>query len=114
MTQDTRPGRYRWVICGLLLAAMAINYIQRQTIGLLKSPLQHEFSLDEVGYANIVFWFQAAYAVGYVTFGRVLDRIGAQNGLCDSLHSLESVPHGRRPCGQYGAVHPGAGRSGSG
>jgi ACS family hexuronate transporter-like MFS transporter len=68
------------VICGLLLAAMAINYIQRQTIGLLKSPLQHEFGLDEVGFANIVFWFQAAYAFGYVTFGRVLDRIGARTG----------------------------------
>ncbi|HEY6455181.1 MAG TPA: MFS transporter [Steroidobacteraceae bacterium] len=74
------PGRYRWVICGLLLAAMAINYIQRQTIGLLKSPLQHEFALDEIGYANIVFWFQAAYALGYVTFGRVLDRVGARTG----------------------------------
>jgi MFS transporter, ACS family, hexuronate transporter len=68
------------VICGLLLAAMAINYIQRQTIGLLKSPLQHEFMLNEVGFANIVFWFQAAYAFGYVTFGRVLDRIGARTG----------------------------------
>jgi ACS family hexuronate transporter-like MFS transporter len=74
------PGRYRWVICGLLLAAMAINYIQRQSIGLLKGPLQHEFALDEVGYANIVFWFQAAYALGYVTFGRVLDRVGARTG----------------------------------
>ncbi len=80
VSQDARPGRYRWLICGLLLAAMAINYIQRQTIGLLKGPLQHEFSLDEIGYANIVFWFQAAYAIGYVTFGRVLDRIGARTG----------------------------------
>jgi MFS transporter, ACS family, hexuronate transporter len=79
-SQSVGPGRYRWVICGLLLAAMAINYIQRQTIGLLKIPLQHEFALDEVGYANIVFWFQAAYAVGYVSFGRVLDRIGARTG----------------------------------
>jgi MFS transporter, ACS family, hexuronate transporter len=78
--QHARPGRYRWVICGLLLAAMAINYIQRQTIGLLKSPLQHEFALDEVGYADIVFWFQAAYALGYVTFGRVLDRSGVRTG----------------------------------
>jgi MFS transporter, ACS family, hexuronate transporter len=77
---QTRSGHYRWVICGLLLAAMAINYIQRQTIGLLKSPLQHEFALNEVGYANIVFWFQAAYALGYVTFGRVLDRIGVRIG----------------------------------
>jgi MFS transporter, ACS family, hexuronate transporter len=79
-SQRPGPGRYRWVICGLLLAAMAINYIQRQTIGLLKSPLQHEFALDEVGFADIVFWFQAAYAFGYVTFGRVLDRIGARTG----------------------------------
>jgi MFS transporter, ACS family, hexuronate transporter len=77
---ESAPRRYRWVICGLLLAAMAINYIQRQTIGLLKSPLQHEFALDEEGFANIVFWFQAAYAFGYVTFGRVLDRIGARTG----------------------------------
>ncbi|MEJ0005171.1 MAG: MFS transporter [Steroidobacteraceae bacterium] len=74
------PSRYRWVICGLLLAAMAINYIQRQTIGLLKGPLQQEFALDEIGYANIVFWFQAAYAFGYLTFGRILDRIGARTG----------------------------------
>ncbi len=85
MSADSNPqhppaGHYRWVICGLLLAAMAINYIQRQTIGLLKNPLQHEFALDEVGYANIVFWFQAAYAIGYVSFGRVLDRIGARTG----------------------------------
>ncbi len=79
-SQDGRPTRYRWVICGLLLAAMAINYIQRQSISLLKGPLQHEFLLDEVGYANIVFWFQAAYALGYVSFGRVLDRIGARTG----------------------------------
>jgi ACS family hexuronate transporter-like MFS transporter len=64
----------------LLLAAMAINYIQRQTIGLLKGPLQHQFALNEIGYADIVFWFQAAYALGYVTFGRVLDRIGARTG----------------------------------
>ncbi|HEY1899678.1 MAG TPA: MFS transporter [Steroidobacteraceae bacterium] len=59
---------------------MAINYIQRQTIGLLKGPLQHQFALNEIGYADIVFWFQAAYALGYVTFGRVLDRIGARTG----------------------------------
>jgi ACS family hexuronate transporter-like MFS transporter len=80
VSQNAKPTHYRWVICGLLLTAMAINYIQRQTIGLLKSPLQQEFSLDEIGYANIVFWFQAAYALGYVTFGRVLDRIGARTG----------------------------------
>ncbi len=91
---------------------MAINYIQRQTIGLLKSPLQHEFSLDEVGYANIVFWFQAAYALGYVSFGRVLDRIGARTGYAIAfiLWNLSHMAAGL--AGDYRAVHFGAGGSG--
>jgi ACS family hexuronate transporter-like MFS transporter len=28
-------GRYRWVICGMLFAATAINYIDRQILGVL-------------------------------------------------------------------------------
>ncbi|MEI9899125.1 MAG: hypothetical protein WDN31_02260 [Hyphomicrobium sp.] len=30
-----RVGRYRWVIVALLFAATAINYVDRQMIGLL-------------------------------------------------------------------------------
>ncbi len=75
-----RPGNYRWVICGLLLAAIAINYVHRQTIAGLKDPLSKEFGWDENGYANVVFWFQAAYAAGYLAWGRILDRIGARLG----------------------------------
>ncbi len=33
-------GRYRWVIVGLLFAATAINYIDRQMIGVLKPTLR--------------------------------------------------------------------------
>ena len=36
-------GRYRWVIVTLLFAAMVINYVDRQTIGLLKHDLSTEF-----------------------------------------------------------------------
>ncbi len=79
--QDSeKMSNYRWVICGLLLAAMSINYIHRQTLGLLKSDLQHVFHWDENGYANVVFWFQAAYAIGYASFGRIIDKIGAKAG----------------------------------
>jgi ACS family hexuronate transporter-like MFS transporter len=75
-----KASNYRWAICFLLLAAMAINYIHRQTLGLLKNDLQGVFHWDENGYANVVFWFQAAYAVGYVSFGRIIDKIGAKAG----------------------------------
>ncbi|HEY0299815.1 MAG TPA: MFS transporter, partial [Rhizomicrobium sp.] len=75
-----RAGSYRWIICALLLAATAINYIDRQMLGVLKPVLQHELGWNEIQYADIVFWFQTAYAIGYLGFGRLIDRIGARLG----------------------------------
>ncbi len=73
-------GRYRWVIVALLFAATAINYIDRQMIGVLKPTLVAEFGWTESDFANIVFWFQVAYAIGYVGFGRIVDVVGARLG----------------------------------
>jgi ACS family hexuronate transporter-like MFS transporter len=73
-------GRYRWVICGMLFAATAINYIDRQILGVLKPTLQLEYGWTETAFANVVFWFQAAYAVGYLGFGKLIDRVGARLG----------------------------------
>ena len=76
----TRAGRYRWFICGLIFAATVINYIDRQMIGVLKPTLQREFGWTEITYGDIVFWFQAAYALGFVVFGRLMDRLGTRLG----------------------------------
>ncbi|MEH0194265.1 MFS transporter [Caulobacter sp. CCNWLY153] len=73
-------GRYRWVIVSLLFAAMVINYVDRQTIGLLKADLSHEFGWNEKHYADLVFYFQLAYAIAYLAWGRIMDRIGARWG----------------------------------
>src|SRR3954469_10278439 len=73
-------GRVRWVIVGLLFAATAINYVDRQTIALLKPTLQKEFSWTETTYSDIVIWFQVAYALGYIFFGNFVDRVGARIG----------------------------------
>jgi ACS family hexuronate transporter-like MFS transporter len=75
-----RVGRYRWVICGLLFAATAINYVDRQMIGLLKPTISAELGWNETTYADIVFWFQAAYSIGYLTFGKLVDVVGARIG----------------------------------
>ena len=77
---NARVGRVRWVIVALLFAATAINYVDRQMIGLLKPTLQDEFGWTETTYADIVFYFQLAYAIGYVIFGNVVDRVGARLG----------------------------------
>ncbi len=61
--------KFRWVVCALLLFSTAINYIDRQVIGLLKPVLQGEFGFDERDYASIVFSFQAAYSIGLLFAG---------------------------------------------
>jgi MFS transporter, ACS family, hexuronate transporter len=80
IARESRIGRYRWVICALLFAATSINYVDRQIIGVLKPTLQLEFGWTESSYGDVVFWFQAAYALGYLGFGRVIDKIGARLG----------------------------------
>jgi len=91
-----RVGRYRWMICALLFSATAINYIDRQTIGVLKPTLQAELKWTESSYADIVFWFQCAYAIGYLAFGPIIDRIGARLGyaVAFSVWTLSHIAHG--------------------
>ena len=72
--------RHRWVVCALLFAATTINYVDRQVIGLLKPTLTAEFGLSELDYANAVFAFQAAYAIGLVSMGRLIDKVGVKWG----------------------------------
>ncbi|MBO9711008.1 MAG: MFS transporter [Caulobacter sp.] len=79
-TPSAKIGRYRWVIVGLLFLAMVINYVDRQTIGLLKADLSKEFGWDETHYADLVFYFQLAYAVAYLAWGKIMDKIGARWG----------------------------------
>ena len=91
-----RAGRYRWVIVALLFAATAINYIDRQMIGVLKPTLTAEFGWSESDFADIVFWFQVAYAIGYISFGRVVDKVGARLGYAIAIviWTVSHMAHG--------------------
>jgi ACS family hexuronate transporter-like MFS transporter len=91
-----RMGRYRWVICGLLFAATAINYVDRQMLGVLKETLHQEVGWTEIGYSNVVFWFQTAYAIGYLGFGKLVDRIGARFGYAIAfvIWTIAHMAHG--------------------
>ncbi len=71
---------YRWLIVFLLFTATTINYLDRQIIGLLKPTLEKEFTWSETDFAHIVMAFQAAYAIGLLGFGWIIDRIGTKAG----------------------------------
>jgi ACS family hexuronate transporter-like MFS transporter len=88
-------GRFRWGICALLFLATTINYVDRQVIALLKPTLQHDLGWSEVDYADIVFAFQLAYAIGLLIAGRVIDRIGTKLGFAVALFlwSLAAIAH---------------------
>jgi MFS transporter, ACS family, hexuronate transporter len=88
-------GHYRWVICALLFVAATINYIDRQVIGILKPTLQAQFGWSEIDYADIVFAFQLAYAVGLLVAGGIVDRIGARIGFVIAIvvWSLAAMAH---------------------
>ncbi|MDO6415791.1 MFS transporter [Sphingomonas sp. BIUV-7] len=91
-----RASRYRWAIVALLFAATAINYIDRQMIGVLKPVLQADLGWKESQYADIVFWFQAAYAIGFLFMGRFMDAVGARFGyaIAFGFWTVAHIAHG--------------------
>ncbi|HYI63459.1 MAG TPA: MFS transporter [Allosphingosinicella sp.] len=91
-----RIGNYRWIIVALLFAATVINYIDRQMLGVLKPTLSAELGWSEIDFANIVFWFQTAYAIGYIGFGRLVDLIGARMGYAIAfvIWTIAHIAHG--------------------
>ena len=88
-------GRFRWVICGLLFLGVTKNYMDRQVLGVLKGPLQHELGWNDVDYGNLVFAFQTAYALGMIFVGRLIDRLGTRIGYAVAMvfWSLASMVH---------------------
>jgi ACS family hexuronate transporter-like MFS transporter len=90
-----RRWGFRWVICGLLFLATTINYMDRQVLGILAVPLQQEIGWSESEYGLIVTAFQAAYAVGLLAFGRILERVGARAGyaLAIAWWSVAAMAH---------------------
>ncbi len=90
-----RVGYYRWVICGLLFAAAAINYVDRQVIAILKPTLQAEFGWTDIDYGWIIFGFSTAYALGFIFAGRFMDKVGTRIGFVVAivLWSIGALMH---------------------
>jgi ACS family hexuronate transporter-like MFS transporter len=90
-----RVGHYRWLICALLFFATTINYVDRQVLGLLATPLQKELNWSESDYGWITSAFTGAYAVGLLVVGRVMDRLGTRKGFSFAIifWSLAAMGH---------------------
>jgi MFS transporter, ACS family, hexuronate transporter len=91
----------RWVVCGLLFLATTINYMDRSVLGLVEPILKHmlggdhDAALYNKHYSDIVICFIAAYGIGFLIAGRLIDRIGAKKGYAISIvvWGLASISH---------------------
>jgi ACS family hexuronate transporter-like MFS transporter len=93
--ESEHVGIYRWRICALLFAATTINYVDRQVLGVLAPDLGRIIGWNEIEYGYIVTAFQAAYAIGLIGAGAVIDRLGTRIGyaLAICLWSVAAMSH---------------------
>jgi ACS family hexuronate transporter-like MFS transporter len=72
------PATWKWSVCGLLLLASAINYMDRQTLANASVRITKELKLSEEQYGTLELGFGWAFAVGALVFGFTADRVSVQ------------------------------------
>lgn len=81
----THVGTYRYRILALLMFATTINYFDRSIIGVMAPTLEKMFGWSNSDYALIVISFKVAYAMGMLTMGGIIDRLGTKKGYTLSI-----------------------------
>src|SRR5690348_9132872 len=72
----SRPGAWKWWVCGVLLLATFLNYMDRQALSLSLPEMKRTLHLAEerIGWVEGVFGY--AFAAGAIFFGFLADRLG--------------------------------------
>ena len=83
------------MILGLLCFSTIINYVDRQALSILVPRLREELGLSSVQYGTITTVFMAAYTVGQIGSGIMIDRLGTRLGFLISVlvWSVAAVAH---------------------
>jgi ACS family hexuronate transporter-like MFS transporter len=69
---------WRWWVCLLLMLATVINYMDRMALNQLGVRIQSSLGIDDEQYSWLEGAFSAAFAVGAVCTGFVVDRAGVR------------------------------------
>lgn len=92
----TRIPNLRWWIAGLLAAATALNYLDRQNLPVVVSELQKSIPLSDQQYSQLQFLFLLAYGLMYAGGGRIVDVLGTRTGYLVMIvwWSVANMMHG--------------------
>lgn len=74
----TRGAAWKWWVCGLLLLATMINYMDRLTLNQTAKRVMEEVGFDERGYGELESAFAYAFALGAVLAGWLSDRVNVR------------------------------------
>lgn len=80
-----KTGNYRWRILAMLFFALTINYFDRSLLGVMAPKLMEMFKWTNKDYALVNMSFKAAYAIGLLIMGRLIDRLGTKKGFTLSI-----------------------------
>lgn len=85
----------RWLVVGLVFLATVINYVDRQTVSVLKTSISQDLGLTNEHYAAIQNCFLVLYGVSQMVSGRLYDAIGTRLGFTFSIvvWSAAAVAH---------------------
>jgi MFS transporter, ACS family, hexuronate transporter len=72
------PNAARWWVCGLLLFATTLNYLDRVALNALAKPLMSEFRFGDGEYANLESAFAVAFGLGTLFAGWLVDRVNVR------------------------------------
>lgn len=75
----------RWLVISLVFLATVINYVDRQTVSVLKTSISHDLGLSNAHYAAIQNCFLVLYGVSQMLSGRLYDAIGTRLGFTLSI-----------------------------
>ncbi|MGA2145952.1 MAG: MFS transporter [Bryobacteraceae bacterium] len=92
----TRVPNLRWWIAGLLAAATALNYLDRQNLPVVVTELQKSIPLTDRQFSELQSLFLLAYGLMYAGGGRILDVLGtrASYAVMIAWWSLANMMHG--------------------
>ena len=93
MKLDWRAIRLRMLL--LVIGGTVVNYLARNSLGVLAPQLQRELHVSTQQYSYVVGAFQLAYTVAQPLAGMVVDRIGLRTGFAvfAVVWSLANVAH---------------------
>ena len=73
-----RPLKGRWVVIGLLMLLMGINYLDRANLSIAAPEIQKEFGLDAISMGYLFSAFGWTYTLLLPFAGVILDRVGSR------------------------------------